>query len=78
LTQDIQKGLAIVDRKGVKSEIIYSAAKSPIVKGDVVAQLKVTLPGRPDETYDLVAINDVKRKGLFARAWAGLLAKIRG
>jgi D-alanyl-D-alanine carboxypeptidase (penicillin-binding protein 5/6) len=78
LTQDIRKGLAIVDRKGVKSEIVYSAAKAPIVKGDVVAQLKVTLPGRPDETYDLVAMNDVKRKGIFARAWAGLLANIRG
>jgi len=78
LTQDIQKGFAVVDRKGVKSEIIYSAAKAPIVKGDVVAQLKVTLPGRPGETYDLVATDDVKRKGVFARAWAGLLAKIRG
>jgi len=78
LTQDIQKGLAVLDRKGIKSEIIYSAAKAPIIKGDVVAQLKVTLPGRPDETYDLVAMDDVRRKGVFARAWAGLLAKIRG
>ena len=78
LIQDIQKGLAVIDRKGVKSEIIYSSVKAPIVKGEVVAQLKVTLPGRPDETYDLVAMNDVKRKGVFARAWAGLLANIRG
>lgn len=78
LTKDIRKGLPIVDRKGVKSEIVYTTPKAPIVKGDVVAQLKITLPGRPDETYDLVATEDVKRKGLFSRAWAGLLANIRG
>jgi len=77
LTQDIQKGLAVIDRKGVKSEIIHNTAKAPIVKGEVVAQLKVTLPGRLDETYDLVAMDDVKRKGVFARAWAGLLGHSR-
>ena len=78
LTQNIQKGLPIADRRKVKSEVIYTAAKAPIAKGDVVAELKISLPRRPDETYDLVATDDVKRKGLFARAWAGLLANIRG
>ena len=78
LTQDIKKGLPVTDRKNVKSEIVYTNAKAPIAKGDVVAELKIMLPGRPDETYDLVATADVKRKGLFSRAWTGLLANIRG
>jgi len=78
LTQDIRKGLPVADRKNVTSEIIYTSAKAPVMKGDVVAQLKITLPGRPAETYDLVATQDVKRKGLFARAWAGLIGNIRG
>ena len=78
LSQDIRKGLPIADRRKVKSEIIYTAAKAPIAKGDVVAELKISLPGRSDETYDLVATDDVKRKGLLARAWTGLLANIRG
>jgi len=78
LTQDIRKGLPISDRSKVTSEITYTTPKAPISKGDVVAQLKVSLPGRKDENYDLVATADVKRKGLFARAWTGLLAKIRG
>jgi len=78
LTQDIRKGLPIADRSKVTSEISYTTPKAPISKGDVVAQLKVTLPGRPVESFDLVATADVKRKGLFARAWAGLLANIRG
>ena len=78
LTQNIRKGLPVTDRKNVKSEIIYTDAVAPVVKGDVVAKLKVTLPGRPEETYDLVATADVKRKGLFARAWTGLLGNIRG
>ena len=78
LTQDIRKGLPIADRSKIKSEITYTTPKAPISKGDVVATLNVTLPGRPVETYDLVATADVKRKGLFARAWTGLLAKIRG
>lgn len=78
LTQSIRKGLPVADRKKVKSEIVYTAAKAPIMKGDVVAELKVKVPGRTDVTYDLVATADVKRKGLFSRAWTGLLAKIRG
>ena len=78
LTQNVQKGLPIADRKKVKSEIVYTAAKAPIAKGDVIAELKISLPGRSDETYNLVATNDVKRKGLFSRAWTGLLANIRG
>ena len=78
LTQSIRKGIPIADRKKIKSEIVYTAAKAPITKGEVVAELTVTVPGRPDATYDLVATADVKRKGLFSRAWTGLLAKIRG
>ena len=78
LTQDIQKGLLIADRNKVESKITYTAAKAPIAKGDVVAELKISLPGRPDETYNLVATDDVKRKGLMSQAWTGLLANIRG
>ncbi len=78
LTENIRKGLPVTDRKRVTSEIVYTVAKAPIVKGDVVAQLKISLPERPDVTYDLVATSDVKRKGLFSRAWAGWLANIRG
>jgi D-alanyl-D-alanine carboxypeptidase (penicillin-binding protein 5/6) len=78
LTENIRKGLPVADRKRVTSEIVYTAAKAPIAKGDVVAQLKISLPDRPDATYDLVATSDVKRKGLFSRAWTGLLANIRG
>lgn len=78
IAENIRKGLPIADRKNVTSEIIYTTPKAPISKGDVVAQLKVSLPGRPSENYDLVATTDVKRKGLLARAWSGLIAKIRG
>ena len=78
LTQDIRKGLPVADRKNIKSEVVYTSAKAPVAKGDVIAELKVSVPGRPDESYDLVAMNDVKRKGMFSRAWAGLLSNIRG
>lgn len=78
LTENIRKGLPIADRKKVRSEIVYTSPKAPVTKGDVVAKLIIFLPERPDVTYDLVATSDVKRKGLFSRAWAGLLANIRG
>jgi len=78
LTTDIRKGMPVTDKKNVTSEISYVTAKAPIVKGDKVAELKVTVPGRPVENYDLVALNDVPRKGLLSRAWTGLIAKIRG
>ncbi|MEP3655143.1 MAG: D-alanyl-D-alanine carboxypeptidase family protein [Litorimonas sp.] len=78
LTENIRKGLPVADRKKVKSEIVYTSVKAPITKGDVVAELRISLPGRPEVTYDLVATADVKRKGLFSRAWTGLLSNIRG
>lgn len=78
LTQDIKKGLAVLDRKNVSSSVRFTTAKAPISKGDKVAELEVSIPGRPKETYNLVAMEDVARKGLFSRAWTGLLTKIRG
>lgn len=78
LTQDIRKGMPIADRNSVSSEVNFSTLAAPVTKGQKVAELKVTVPGRPVETYDLVAMADIERKGLFARAWSGLLAKIRG
>ena len=78
LTQDVRKGLPVADRNKIKSEISYTTPKAPISKGDVIAMLNVTVPGRPVESYDLVATDDVKRKGLFARAWSGLISNIRG
>jgi D-alanyl-D-alanine carboxypeptidase (penicillin-binding protein 5/6) len=78
LTQDVRKGLPVADRNKIKSEISYTTPKAPISKGDVIAMLNVAVPGRPVESYDLVATDDVKRKGLFARAWSGLISNIRG
>ncbi len=78
LTENIRKGVAVVDRKKISSEVRFTAVKAPISKGDKVAELYVTIPGRPVATYDLVAMEDVERKGLLSRAWTGLLAKIRG
>jgi len=78
LTQDIRKGLPISDRKLVKTEVKYTERAAPIARGDKIAELEVSVPGRPLETYDLVATEDVARKGLFARAWFGLMIKLRG
>ena len=70
--------MAIADRKSLSTQVRYKTAIAPIAKGDVIAELVVDIPGRPSETYDLVATSDVKRKGLFGRAWAGLINKLRG
>ena len=78
LSEDIKKGMAIADRKSLSTQVRYKTAIAPIAKGDVIAELFVDIPGRPSETYDLVATSDVKRKGLFGRAWAGLINKLRG
>ncbi len=78
LTEDLKKGMAIADRKSLSTQVKYKTVIAPIAKGDVIAELVVDIPGRPSETYDLVATNDVKRKGLFGRAWAGLINKLRG
>ena len=78
LTEDIKKGFHISDRKSIKTEVKYITTAAPITKGQKLAELIVDIPGRESESYDLVAIEDVEKKGLFARAWGGLMNKIRG
>jgi D-alanyl-D-alanine carboxypeptidase (penicillin-binding protein 5/6) len=78
LAAPVRAGMHVSDRKGVSSQITYKTVTAPVSRGDVVGTLSLSVPGREARTFDVIATEDVERLGLLARAWTGLLAKIRG
>ncbi|MEP1230587.1 MAG: D-alanyl-D-alanine carboxypeptidase family protein [Litorimonas sp.] len=78
LAAPIIQGLHISQREQVKSRVEYKTPVAPIVKGDQIAELVVSVKGQEDMRYALFATEDVKAKSLFGKAWASLIGKIRG
>lgn len=76
--EDVRSGLFRGDRRDLASRIEYTLPPAPVAKGDEVATLVITEPGRPDRRVPLVAMEDVERKGLFGRAMASVVNMIRG
>lgn len=78
-SEDIVVGLHKPSRGAMKIQIKYqSPIAAPITKGDHIADMIITAPGRADETVALLAGEDVARKSLFGRMTASLVRKIRG
>ncbi len=76
---DVNVGVYIPSRVDMEFKIIYNGPiPSPIYKGDHVANLLVTAPGRTDEIVPLLAGKDVDRKSILGRIMVSLLDKIRG
>jgi len=47
--------------------VINENIKFPIIKGQQIGQLKVTVPNEEEEAYNLYATNDIKRSNIFIR-----------
>ncbi len=78
LAAPVVKGLHISERSKVKTRVEYKTVPAPIVKGDEIAELIVSIEGREDVRYPLFAAEDVESKSAFGKAWAVLIGKIRG
>ena len=78
VSEKVSAGLFRGDRSGLRSRIEYTQPAAPIAKGDDVATLIVTEPGRDERRVKLVATEDVEAKGAFGKAMASLVAIIRG
>ncbi len=77
--EDVVVGLAKMNRKNLKVQIKYqSPVPAPILKGDEIAQLVISINGNILKTAPLFAANDVKQKSLFGRLFAAIIRKIRG
>ncbi|MDC3154590.1 D-alanyl-D-alanine carboxypeptidase [Pelagibacteraceae bacterium] len=68
----VKDDVIITVPKAKKSSIEYDIVineniKFPIIKGQQIGQLKVTVPNEEDETYNLYATNDIKRSNIFIR-----------
>jgi len=78
IDEDVVAGLYRGDRSKISSKMSFKAATAPITAGDHIADMIVSIPGRDDRTIPLHAINDVKSKSAFGKAWTVLIRKIRG
>ena len=78
MAEDLSVGLYRADRPNLKTQMRYKTAIAPIAKGDVVAELIVSEPGKPERTIPLVAEKDVPRLGPFGRAMRALKYKFGG
>ena len=56
----------------------FENIKFPIIKGQQIGQLKVTVPNEEEETYNLYATNDIKRSNIFIRFFNYIYSLILG
>ncbi len=79
LAQTARLGMHRRERDDLTAEIVYDGPLSaPVMDGDRVGRLEVTLPGGRVETYPLEAAETVERKGAVGRALSALAGLIRG
>lgn len=72
-------GLHRSARKDMSARIEYvGPIPAPISKGDQIAELVVSVPGREDDRFPLIAGADIAQKGAFARAITSLKSKFGG
>lgn len=78
-SEEVIVGLYKPAREDMKVRILYyDPVPAPITKGDHIADLLITAPGRTDEVVALFAGENVARKSMFGRMMASLVQKIRG
>lgn len=73
VTDDITLGFHKSDADEIKMRAEFdNPVLAPVTAGDVLGKLIVSMPGRSDMEYDLVAKDSVAKKGLIGRILAGL------
>ncbi len=78
IDEDVIAGLYRGDRSKISSKMTFKTVTAPIAAGAHIADMVVSIPGRADRSIPLHAVNDVKAKSAFGRAWTVLIRKIRG
>jgi len=76
---DVKAGLHRESRKGLKTQISYEgSAAAPITKGDKIAELLISEPGRDLRRIPLFAAEDVERRSAFSRVMGAFVNLVRG
>jgi D-alanyl-D-alanine carboxypeptidase (penicillin-binding protein 5/6) len=69
--KDLTVTLPIARRNELRMSVTYmDPLPAPVKRGDTVAKLHVLIPDQPPQEFNLLAANDVERKGIFSRAVA--------
>ena len=67
------------DLDGARVEIVYDGPlRAPVMEGDAVGRLEVSLPDGRTRTVELEAAETVERLGVFGRAGSAIAAMLRG
>lgn len=67
------------DLDGSRVEIVYDGPlRAPVMEGDAVGRLEVSLPDGRTRTVELEAAETVERLGVFGRAGSAIAAMLRG
>lgn len=77
--QPVMIGLFKPNSRKVNAQIVYNGPVSaPIIAGQKLAVLRISVPGQPDIEADLVAVTSVSQKGFLSRVLTGLVQFIQG
>lgn len=72
-TESAIVGLHANARNGIRSVVVYKGPlQAPVNAGDIVGDLVITAPGRPEIRIPVAAQTSVKKLGIFGRALVGL------
>ncbi|MFV0627230.1 MAG: D-alanyl-D-alanine carboxypeptidase family protein [Alphaproteobacteria bacterium] len=70
---DVTLTLSRLDANKVKMTLVYDTpVKAPVVKGDVLGQIKIEIPEKETINVPLVAVDNVAKKGFFSRVLSNL------
>jgi len=75
---DVVAGLYRGDRSKISSNMTFKTVTAPVAVGDHIADMIISIPGRDERIIPLHAVNDVRAKSAFGKAWTVLIRKIRG
>jgi len=73
INEDIYKTIPKGRKKFLKVSINYNGPiKAPINKNDILGKLKIKYNNEPEEEYDLLAFEDVKKLNIFSRLFKSI------
>lgn len=78
IDENVVAGVYRGDRSKISSRMTFKTVTAPVVAGDHIADMVISIPGRADRAVPLHAVSDVKAKSAFGKAWTVLIRKIRG
>lgn len=76
--EEVIAGVYRGDRAKISSQMTFKTVSAPVMAGDHIADLVISIPGKEERIIPLKAVDEVKAKSALGKAWTVLIRKIRG